>query len=64
MPIDLESIKEIMPQIMLIIILVINLLTAVMNPARNAMASLIATSVIIGFTYIGGFFDPLLAILK
>lgn len=55
--------KEVLPQIIFIIVLLVNLLTSLIDSHRNFTASLIATIVLLGLTHWGGFFKPLLAFL-
>jgi hypothetical protein len=51
--------KEALPQMLLIAALVINFLTSLIDSDRNSWASFIATVIILGLTYWGGFFKPL-----
>jgi hypothetical protein len=55
--------KEVLPQIIFIAILLINLSMSIIDSDRNFKASLIATIVLIAITHWGGFFKPLLAFL-
>ncbi len=55
--------KEALPSIIFIIVLVINLFTSLIDSNRNFKASLIATLVLVALTHWGGFFKPLLAFL-
>lgn len=55
--------KEALPQMTFIVVLVINLLTALIDSNRNFKASLIATIVLVAITYWGGFFKPLFDLL-
>jgi len=55
--------KEALPSIIFIIVLLINLITSLIDSNRNFMASLIATLVLVALTHWGGFFKPLLAFL-
>jgi antibiotic biosynthesis monooxygenase (ABM) superfamily enzyme len=55
--------KEALPQMIFIVVLVINLLMSLIDSNRNFMASLVATMIIVGLTHWGGFFKPLLALL-
>jgi antibiotic biosynthesis monooxygenase (ABM) superfamily enzyme len=56
--------KEALPQMLFIAVLLINLCTSLINSNRNFKASLIATIVLLTLTYWGGFFIPLLNFLK
>jgi hypothetical protein len=58
-----EALKEALPQMIFIVVLLINLLTSLIDSNRNFKASLLATIVLLGITYWGGFFKPLLAFL-
>ena len=55
--------KEALPQIIFIIVLVINLSMSLIDSDRNFKASLITTIVLLALTYWGGFFEPLLTFL-
>ena len=55
--------KEALPQMVFIAVLVINFLTSLIDRDRNSMASLIATVFLVAVTYWGGFFKPLLDFL-
>jgi len=55
----LELVKEALPQIIFIIVLVINLGISLIDKDRNFKASLIATIILVGLTYWGGFYKPL-----
>jgi antibiotic biosynthesis monooxygenase (ABM) superfamily enzyme len=55
--------KEALPQMIFIVVLVINLITSLIDSNRNFKASLIATIILVALTYWGGFFKPLLAFL-
>jgi hypothetical protein len=55
---------EALPQMLFIAVLLINLCTALINSDRNFKASLIATLILLILTYWGGFFLPLLSLLK
>lgn len=56
--------KEALPQMVFIAVLVINILTSLVDSNRNTLASLIATIVLLAITYWGGFFKPLLELLS
>jgi hypothetical protein len=56
--------KEALPQIIFIAVLVINFLTSLIDSDRNSKASFIATIVLLALTYWGGFFIPLINFLK
>jgi hypothetical protein len=51
--------KEALPQMIFVAVLVINFLTSLLDRDRNSMASFIATLFLLGVTYWGGFFQPL-----
>jgi hypothetical protein len=51
--------KEALPQMIFIAVLVINFLTSVIDSNRNSMASFIATILLLALTYWGGFYKPL-----
>ncbi len=55
--------KEALPQMIFIAVLVINLCTALIDNNRNFKASLIATMILVALTYWGGFYKPLLDFL-
>jgi antibiotic biosynthesis monooxygenase (ABM) superfamily enzyme len=56
--------KEALPQMIFIVVLVINLCTSIIDSNRNFKASLIATIVLVALTHWGGFFKPLFAFLS
>jgi hypothetical protein len=56
--------KEALPQMIFIAVLLINLATSLMDSNRNFTASLIATAILVALTYWGGFFQPLIAFLR
>jgi hypothetical protein len=56
--------KEVLPQIIFLGVLVMNFLTSLIDSNRNSMASLMATILLIALTYWGGFYEPLFAFLK
>lgn len=64
MSINLIEIKEILPQALFIIVLFINFLTALVDRERNITASLIATGILLGLTYWGGFYTQLFEVIK
>ena len=55
-----ELLKEALPAMVFLVLLIINLITSLIDSNRNFKASLLATLVLIGITYWGGFFKPLL----
>jgi len=55
--------KEALPQMIFIVVLLINLCTSLIDSNRNFKASLIATIVLVALTHWGGFFKPLLDFL-
>ena len=56
--------KEALPQMIFIVLLLINLCNSLIDSNRNFKASLVATIVLMALTYWGGFFEPLLAFLR
>ena len=56
--------KEALPQMIFIVVLLINLCTSVVDSNRKFMASFIATIVLVALTYWGGFFQPLLVFIE
>ncbi|MDO8722147.1 MAG: hypothetical protein Q7J31_07935 [Syntrophales bacterium] len=56
--------KEALPQMIFIVVLLINLFTSLIDSNRNFKASLVATIVLMALTYWGGFFEPLLTFLR
>jgi ABC-type dipeptide/oligopeptide/nickel transport system permease subunit len=56
--------KEALPQIIFIVVLLINLCTSLIDSNRNFKASLIATIVLVALTHWGGFYQPLLTFLE
>lgn len=55
--------KEALPAIALIVVLVINFISSVIDQDRNSKASFIATIIILAITWWGGFFKPLIELL-
>jgi hypothetical protein len=55
--------KEALPQMLFIAVLAINFLTSLIDSNRNSMASFLATIVLLGLTYWGGFYKPLIDLL-
>ncbi len=55
--------KEALPQMIFIAVLVINLATSLIESDRNFKASLTATAIILAITYWGGFYKPLMDFL-
>ena len=58
-----QLLKEALPQIVFIVVLLINLGASLIDSDRNFMASLIATIILAAITYWGGFYKPLLDFL-
>jgi len=56
--------KEALPQMIFIVLLLINLCNSLIDSNRNFKASLVATIVLMALTYWGGFFEPLLTFLR
>jgi hypothetical protein len=56
--------KEAIPQIVFIAVLLINLITSLLDSDRNFKASLISTGILVAITYWGGFFQPLLILIN
>jgi hypothetical protein len=61
---NMNEAKEALPQMIFIVVLLINLCTSLIDSNRNFKASLIATIVLVALTYWGGFFQPLLTFLE
>jgi len=55
----LQLVKEALPQMIFIIVLVINLCISLIDKDRNFKASLMATIILVALTYWGGFYKPL-----
>jgi hypothetical protein len=55
--------KAALPQMIFIAVLAINLCTSLIDRDRKFVASLIATAIIVGLTYWGGFYKPLIVYL-
>jgi hypothetical protein len=55
-----QLLKEALPQIAFIVVLLINLITSLTDSDRNFKASLIATFILVAITYWGGFYKPLI----
>lgn len=55
--------KEALPQMIFIVVLIINLITSLIDSDRNFKASLVATIILVALTHWGGFFQPLLTFL-
>jgi ABC-type dipeptide/oligopeptide/nickel transport system permease subunit len=55
--------EEALPQIVFLVVLLINLGTSLIDNDRNFKASLIATIIVVAITHWGGFFKPLLDFL-
>lgn len=55
--------KEALPQMIFIVVLLINLFTSLIDSNRNFKASLIATIVLVALTHWGGFYKSLLDFL-
>jgi hypothetical protein len=56
--------KQALPQMIFIAVLVINFLISLIDGDRNSKASLIATIVLVALTYWGGFYKPLFDFLN
>jgi hypothetical protein len=54
---------EALPQMIFLVVLLINFVTSLIDRDRNTMASLIATIILVALTYWGGFFKPLIDFL-
>jgi hypothetical protein len=59
----LQLVKEALPQIIFLAVLIINLGTSLIDPDRNFMASLTATIILVTITHWGGFYKPLVDFL-
>ena len=55
----LQLVKEALPQMIFIAVLLINLCTSLIHADRNFKATLIATTILVALTYWGGFYKPL-----
>jgi len=51
--------KEALPQMIFIAVLVINFFTSLLDDDRNSRACIIATIILVALTYWGGFYKPL-----
>jgi hypothetical protein len=60
---NMKEAQEALPQMILIAVLVINLITALIDSDRNSKASLILTIILVALTYWGGFYKPLIDFL-
>ena len=58
-----QLLKEALPQIAFIAVLIMNFLASLIDSDRNSMASLIASIILVAITYWGGFYEPLLNFL-
>jgi len=58
-----EALREALPAMVFIAVLVINLITSLIDSNRNFKASLLATILLAAITYWGGFFKALLAFI-
>ena len=56
----MEGLQAALPQIVLLVVFGINLLTSFFNSDRNTKASFVATVILLDMTYWGGFFEPLI----
>jgi hypothetical protein len=56
--------REVLPPLVLLGVLVINLLSSIVDSNRNTKASVLATVILLAITAWGGFFAPLLNFLK
>ncbi len=59
-----DELLKALPQMVFLVVLVINLITSAMDSDRSFKASLTATFVLISLTYWGGFYQPLLHFIK
>jgi hypothetical protein len=55
--------KEALPQMIFIAVLVINFCASLLDRDRNSTASFVATIILLAVTYWGGFFKPLIDFL-
>ena len=55
--------QEVLPQIIFIVVLVLNFIGSALDSNRNSMASFLATVVLLALTYWGGFYAPLIDLL-
>jgi antibiotic biosynthesis monooxygenase (ABM) superfamily enzyme len=56
--------KEALPQMIFIVVLLINLSTSLIDSNRSFKTSLIATIILVALTHWGGFFKPLFDFLR
>jgi hypothetical protein len=54
-----QLMKEAFPQMIFVVVLLINLCTSLIDPDRNFKASLISTIILVALTYWGGFYKSL-----
>ncbi len=59
-----EAMQEALPAMVFIVVLIINLLMSLIDSNRSFKSSLLATLVLAGITYWGGFFKPLIAFVS
>ncbi|MHB8829230.1 MAG: hypothetical protein ACYC6Q_06855 [Syntrophales bacterium] len=55
--------QEVLPQIIFIVVLVLNFIGSALDSNRNSMASFLATVILLALTYWGGFYAPLIDLL-
>lgn len=58
-----DALREALPAMLFIAVLLINMITSLIDSNRNFKASLLATLVLLGLTYWGGFFKALVAFI-
>jgi hypothetical protein len=56
--------KGAIPQMVFIVVLIINLTASLLDENRNFKASLISTGILVAITYWGGFFQPLFILIN
>jgi hypothetical protein len=60
---DMKDLSEILPSMIFLTLLTVNFISSLTNGNRNSWASFIATSILLGLTYWGGFYKPLIDFL-
>jgi TRAP-type C4-dicarboxylate transport system permease large subunit len=60
----LQLMNEALPQMIFIVVLLLNLCASLIDPDRNFKASLISTIILVAITHWGGFYKPLFEFLN
>jgi len=55
----LQLFKEALPQLVFLLVLVVNFISSLMDSDRNSKASFVATIILVAITYWGNFYKPL-----